>query len=118
MSDNDDTKPPKPPEGAPPTPPAPPTGPAVNIEDEMRNSEARRARIGEVMLEDIDKEPVDFVLNYDGQEREPTVLPPRFPTLLVNGSAGIGVGMATNIPPHNRGEVIDGTIPLIDTPAV
>ena len=82
----------------------------------MRYTEARLARLGEVMLEDIDKETVDFQPNYDGQEREPTVLPTRFPNLFVNGSSGIAVGMATNIPPHNLGEVINGTIHLIDHP--
>ena len=83
----------------------------------MRYTEARLAKLGEVMLEDIDKETVDFQPNYDGQETEPTVLPTRFPNLLVNGSAGIAVGMATNIPPHNLGEVIEGTVHLIDNPA-
>ena len=82
----------------------------------MRYTEARLARLGEVMLQDIDKDTVDFQDNYDGAEREPTVLPTRFPNLLVNGSAGIAVGMATNIPPHNLGEVIDGAVHLIDHP--
>jgi DNA gyrase subunit A len=82
----------------------------------MRYTEARLARLGEEMLQDIEKETVDFGPNYDGQEVEPLVLPTRFPNLLVNGSAGIAVGMATNIPPHNMGEVIDGTVHLIDNP--
>ncbi|WP_339485279.1 DNA gyrase subunit A, partial [Pseudomonas proteolytica] len=66
-------------------------------------------------LEDIDKDTVDFVPNYDGSEREPSVLPARFPNLLVNGAGGIAVGMATNIPPHNLGEVIDATLAIIDS---
>src|SRR5207248_2768643 len=70
------------------------------------------------LLEDIDKETVDFQANYDGNEREPVVLPARFPNLLVNGAGGIAVGMATNIPPHNLGEVIDACIALIDNPAL
>ena len=68
------------------------------------------------MLRDIDADTVDFVPNYDGRHREPTVLPARFPNLLVNGSAGIAVGMATNIPPHNLGETIDAAVELIDNP--
>ena len=68
------------------------------------------------LLEDIDSDTVDFQPNYDGKEREPTVLPARFPNLLVNGAGGIAVGMATNIPPHNLGEVIDAVIALIDQP--
>jgi DNA gyrase subunit A len=82
----------------------------------QRYTEARLARLGEEMLADIDKDTVDFGPNYDGQEREPLVLPTRFPNLLVNGSAGIAVGMATNIPPHNMGETIDATIHLIENP--
>ena len=70
------------------------------------------------LLEDIDKDTVDFQANYDGNEREPVVLPARFPNLLVNGAGGIAVGMATNIPPHNLGEVIDACIALIDNPAL
>ena len=70
------------------------------------------------LLADIDKDTVDFQANYDGNEREPVVLPARFPNLLVNGAGGIAVGMATNIPPHNLGEVIDACIALIDDPAL
>src|SRR5262249_23285628 len=70
------------------------------------------------LLEDIDKDTVDFQPNYDGSEKEPVVLPARFPNLLVNGAGGIAVGMATNIPPHNLGEVIDACIALIDDPAL
>jgi DNA gyrase subunit A len=76
------------------------------------------ARIAHTLLDDLDKETVDFVPNYDESETEPTVLPARFPNLLVNGSAGIAVGMATNIPPHNLGEVIDGCLAIIDDPMV
>ena len=68
------------------------------------------------LLADIDKDTVDFQANYDGNEHEPVVLPARFPNLLVNGAGGIAVGMATNIPPHNLGEVIDATMALIDDP--
>ncbi|MFY2765103.1 DNA gyrase subunit A [Arenimonas sp. MALMAid1274] len=82
----------------------------------MRYTEARMAKLTHELLADIDKETVDFQPNYDEKEEEPTVLPARFPNLLVNGSAGIAVGMATNIPPHNLGEVIDATIALIDDP--
>src|SRR5471030_720233 len=84
----------------------------------MRYTEVRLARAAMPLLEDIDKDTVDFQPNYDGSEREPTVLPARFPNLLVNGAGGIAVGMATNIPPHNLGEVIDATIALIDNPAI
>src|SRR5260370_12606449 len=70
------------------------------------------------LLEDIDKDTVDFQPNYDGNESEPVVLPARFPNLLVNGAGGIAVGMATNIPPDNLGEVIDACIALIDNPAI
>ncbi len=70
------------------------------------------------LLEDIDKDTVDFQANYDGNEKEPVVLPARFPNLLVNGAGGIAVGMATNIPPHNLGEVIDACVALIDNPAL
>ena len=76
----------------------------------MRYTESRRAKIAHSLTEDIDKDTVDFRDNYDGSEREPVVLPARFPNLLVNGGGGIAVGMATNIPPHNLGEVIDATI--------
>ncbi|TWI03716.1 DNA gyrase subunit A [Luteimonas cucumeris] len=84
----------------------------------MRYTEARMTRLTHELLADIDKETVDFQLNYDEKENEPTVLPTRFPNLLVNGSAGIAVGMATNIPPHNLGEVIAATIALIDDPQI
>ena len=82
----------------------------------MRYTEARLARPAMSLLADIDKETVDFQDNYDGKEREPTVLPARFPNMLVNGAGGIAVGMATNIPPHNLGEVVDATLALIDNP--
>ena len=74
------------------------------------------SRLTHELLADIDKETVDFGPNYDESEREPLVLPTRVPNLLINGSAGIAVGMATNMPPHNLGEVIDATIALIDNP--
>ena len=83
-----------------------------------RYTEARLAGLAMELLRDIEKETVDFVPNYDGYEQEPTVLPARFPNLLVNGSQGIAVGMATNIPPHNLGEVIDGVVAVIDDPDV
>ena len=82
----------------------------------MRYTEVRMAKITGEMLADIDKETVDFMPNYDGSLQEPTVLPSKIPNLLVNGSAGIAVGMATNIPPHNLGEVVDGCVTLIDKP--
>ena len=81
-----------------------------------RYTEARLARLSDEMMRDIDRDTVDFVGNFDNRRREPTVLPSRFPNLLVNGSVGIAVGMATNIPPHNLCEVIDGTICLMDNP--
>ncbi|MDG4597139.1 MAG: DNA gyrase subunit A [Candidatus Contendobacter sp.] len=84
----------------------------------MRYTEVRMARIAHELLADLDKETVDFVPNYDESEREPTVFPTRVPNLLVNGSSGIAVGMATNIPPHNLGEVVDACIALIDDPAL
>ncbi len=84
----------------------------------MRYTEVRMARITHELLADIDKETVDFVPNYDGSELEPTVLPTRLPNLLINGSAGIAVGMATNIPPHNLGEVIDACMALIEKPGI
>ena len=84
----------------------------------MRYTEVRMARIAHSLLEDLDKETVDFAPNYDESEHEPTVLPARFPNLLVNGSAGIAVGMATNIPPHNLGEIIDACLAIIDDPLV
>ena len=74
----------------------------------MRYTECRMTQLGGEMLADIDKETVDCQPNYDDKELEPTVLPARFPNLLVNGATGIAVGMATNIPPHNLGEIIDG----------
>jgi DNA gyrase subunit A len=82
----------------------------------MRYTEARMARIAHEMLADIDKDTVDFSPNYDDNETEPVVLPTRIPNLLVNGSAGIAVGMATNVPPHNLTEVVNGLIALIDRP--
>lgn len=82
----------------------------------MRYTEAKMNKIAVEMLRDINKDTVDFGPNFDGEEKEPMVLPSRFPNLLVNGSSGIAVGMATNIPPHNLGEVIDGTVMLIDNP--
>lgn len=84
----------------------------------MRYTECRLEKVSEELLADIDKETVDFQDNYDGREREPVVLPARFPNLLVNGSGGIAVGMATNIPPHNLGEVVDGCIALIEDPNI
>jgi len=80
----------------------------------MRYTEVRMAKIAHELLADIDKETVDFIANYDGSEHEPAVFPTRVPNLLVNGSAGIAVGMATNIPPHNLGEVISGCVALLD----
>jgi DNA gyrase subunit A len=82
----------------------------------MRYTEIRMARIAHELLADLDKETVDFGPNYDGSEQEPLVLPARFPNLLVNGSSGIAVGMATNIPPHNMAEVIDGCLALLQNP--
>jgi DNA gyrase subunit A len=84
----------------------------------MRYTEARLARAAEALLEDIDRDTVDFQPNYDDQGREPTVLPARFPNLLANGVGGIAVGMATNIPPHNLGELIDACCALIDDPGL
>ncbi len=82
----------------------------------MRYTEARLARVAMALLDDIDKDTVDFQPNYDESEREPRVLPASFPNLLVNGASGIAVGMATNIPPHNPGEIIDATLALINDP--
>ncbi|MCC6948970.1 MAG: DNA gyrase subunit A [Bradyrhizobiaceae bacterium] len=82
----------------------------------MRYTEVRLAKVANALLEDLDKETVDFQENYDNSEREPIVLPARFPNLLVNGAGGIAVGMATNIPPHNLSEVIDACVALIDRP--
>ena len=84
----------------------------------MRYTECRLEKVSDSLLYDIDKETVDFQDNYDGREQEPIVLPARFPNLLVNGSGGIAVGMATNIPPHNLGEIVDGCVALIDNPAI
>jgi DNA gyrase subunit A len=84
----------------------------------MRYTECRLDRIASELTADIDKETVDFVPNYDGKELEPTVLPSKIPNLLINGSAGIAVGMATNIPPHNLGEVIDACLALLDNPVI
>jgi DNA gyrase subunit A len=84
----------------------------------MRYTEARMSRVAMEMIRDIDEDTVDFMPNFDGREIEPIVLPSRFPNLLVNGSTGIAVGMATNIPPHNLGEVIDATVALIDNPDI
>lgn len=82
----------------------------------MRYTESRMSRLAHELMADIEKETVDFQPNYDEKELEPTVMPTRFPSLLVNGSAGIAVGMATNIPPHNLTEAINACIALIDTP--
>jgi DNA gyrase subunit A len=84
----------------------------------MRYTEVRMARIAHEILADLDKETVDFTENYDGTESEPAVMPTRIPNLLVNGSSGIAVGMATNIPPHNLGEIVSATLALIDDPAI
>ena len=84
----------------------------------MRYTESRRSKIAHMLSEDIDKDTVQFQDNYDGSEREPVVLPARFPNLLVNGAGGIAVGMATNIPPHNLGEVIDACLAYIDDPSI
>ncbi|MGQ3477416.1 DNA gyrase subunit A [Paenibacillus sp. TY11] len=84
----------------------------------MRYTEARLSKIAMEMLRDLNKETVDFMPNYDGEENEPVVLPARYPNLLVNGVGGIAVGMATNIPPHNLGEVIDGVQALIENPDI
>jgi DNA gyrase subunit A len=84
----------------------------------MRYTEARLSKVAMELLRDINKETIDFIPNYDGEEKEPMVLPARFPNLLVNGTSGIAVGMATNIPPHNLGEVIDGVLMHIENPEV
>src|SRR5437588_19439 len=93
-----------------------------NLDDDppaaMRYTECRLTRLATEMLRDIDADTVDFVPNYDESRREPSVLPARFPNLLVNGSSGIAVGMATNIPPHNLGEVIDALVAMIDEPLI
>ncbi|MBA4757354.1 MAG: DNA gyrase subunit A [Sphingosinicella sp.] len=84
----------------------------------MRYTESRLAKVTDELLTDLDKDTVDFVPNYDGSESEPSVLPARFPNLLVNGAGGIAVGMATNIPPHNLGEVVAAAVAFIDNPAI
>src|SRR5436853_2022332 len=84
----------------------------------MRYTEARMTAISAELLADIEKDTVDFVENYDGTRMQPQVLPAKLPNLLINGSAGIAVGMATNIPPHHLGEIADATIALIDNPAM
>ncbi|GAA5057895.1 DNA gyrase subunit A [Erythrobacter westpacificensis] len=84
----------------------------------MRYTESRLAKAADPLLSDLDKDTVDFVDNYDGSEKEPSVLPARYPNLLVNGAGGIAVGMATNIPPHNLGEVIDGCFAYMDDPGI
>ena len=84
----------------------------------MRYTEARLARISNELVRDIDKNTIDFVPNYDGEEKEPVVLPARIPNILINGSSGIAVGMATNIPPHNLGEVIDATLAILENPEI
>ncbi len=84
----------------------------------MRYTEARLERVANTLLDDLDKDTVDFSDNYDGSLKEPQVLPARFPNLLVNGAGGIAVGMATNIPPHNLGEVLDGCFAFLDNPAI
>jgi DNA gyrase subunit A len=84
----------------------------------MRYTEVRLERVAGSLVEDLDKDTVDFQANYDNSEREPVVMPARFPNLLANGAGGIAVGMATNIPPHNLGEVIDACVALIDNPAL
>ena len=84
----------------------------------MRYTESRLAKVADELLTDLDKDTVDFVPNYDGSEEEPSVLPARFPNLLVNGAGGIAVGMATNIPPHNLGEVVAACLAFIDNPAI
>ncbi|MCI8445845.1 MAG: DNA gyrase subunit A, partial [Bacilli bacterium] len=84
----------------------------------QRYTEAKMSKLSMELVRDMNKNTVDFDPNYDGEEQEPQVLPSRFPNILVNGTTGIAVGMATNMPPHNLGEVIDGTIALIDNPDI
>ena len=84
----------------------------------MRYTEARMSKLAMEMVRDIDNDTVDFMPNYDGEEQEPVVLPSRFPNILVNGSTGIAVGMATNIPPHNLKEVIDGILAIAENPDI
>src|SRR6266511_2757785 len=90
-----------------------------STEDEpaaMRYTECRLSKAADALLQDIEKDTVDWMDNFDGTLKEPTVLPAKFPNLLVNGSSGIAVGMTTNIPPHNLGEIVDGLVVLIDNP--
>ena len=84
----------------------------------MRYTEARLSLVGEAMMQDIEKETVDMVPNFDDSLQEPTVMPTRIPNFLVNGASGIAVGMATNVPTHNLGEVIDGCVAYIDNPDI
>src|SRR6185295_12458432 len=84
----------------------------------MRYTESRLTKAAMALLEDIDEDTVNFQENYDGNEQEPVVLPSRIPNLLVNGAGGIAVGMATNIPPHNLGEIVDACVALIDDPDI
>jgi len=84
----------------------------------MRYTECRLAKVAHSLLDDLDKDTVDFQENYDGSEREPSVMPAKYPNLLVNGAGGIAVGMATNIPPHNLGEVIDACLAHLDNPEI
>ena len=84
----------------------------------MRYTEARMSKISMELLRDINKDTIDYQDNYDGEEKEPVVLPARFPNLLVNGTSGIAVGMATNIPPHHLGEVIDGVLAISRDPEI
>src|SRR5690625_1531092 len=84
----------------------------------MRYTEAKMSRLSMQLLQDINKDTIDYTDNYDGSEREPVVFPARFPNLLVNGSSGIAVGMATNIPPHNLGETIDAVLAISQNPEI
>ena len=84
----------------------------------MRYTEVRLEKVTNALLDDLDKDTVDYQDNYDNSEHEPTVLPAKFPNLLVNGAGGIAVGMATNIPPHNLGEIVDTTVALLDDPTL
>ena len=84
----------------------------------MRYTEVRLQKISDALLQDLENDTVDFQDNYDNSEHEPTVLPARFPNLLVNGAGGIAVGMATNIPPHNLGEVINACLAFLENPAI
>src|SRR5207237_1054035 len=84
----------------------------------MRYTEVRMARIASELLADLEKDTVEFVPNYDGETKEPAVLPAKIPNLLINGSSGIAVGMATNIPPHNLGEIVDAAIEVLRRPEV